>query len=98
MLHEHPALAARVPSCKGLILPSFVAASSDPPNAVRGLHAGVDEDGNRGQCVLERTVFFVLQHFGELQHASVLAERFEQRAGSALMELGTRCSSTQALL
>lgn len=75
-----------------------MAASTDPPNADHGLRAGVDEDGNRGQCVLERTVFFVLQHFGELQHASVLAERYEQRAGSALMELGTTCSSTQSLL
>lgn len=48
--------------------------------------------------MLERTVFFVQQPLGELQHASVLAERYEQRAGSALMELGTTCSSTQALL
>lgn len=48
--------------------------------------------------MLERTVFFVLQHLGELQHASVLSERFEQRAGWALMEPGATCSSTQSLL
>lgn len=37
----------------------FVPASSDPPNADRGLGAGVLEDGNPGQCVLKRTVIFV---------------------------------------
>uniref|UniRef100_A0A8B9BF42 Uncharacterized protein n=1 Tax=Anser brachyrhynchus TaxID=132585 RepID=A0A8B9BF42_9AVES len=62
----------------GLILPGFAAASSDPPSAGRGLCAGADEDGNPGQRVLERTVFFVWRHFGELQRASVLAERFQE--------------------
>lgn len=83
---------------EGLILLGFVAASSDPPSAGRGLCAGADEDGNPGQRVLERTVFFVRRHFGELQRASVLAERFQQRAGSALMELGMRRSSTRSPL
>lgn len=74
----------------------FVPASSDPPNADHGLDAGVLEDGNPGQCVLKRSVIFVQLHLCELWLALVFTERFQQRAGSALMELEMRYSSTQS--
>lgn len=76
----------------------FVPANSDSPNADHGLDAGVLGDGNLGQCVCKRTVIFVQLHLCELWLTLVFTERCQCRAGSALMELEMRYSSTKSPL
>lgn len=45
-----------------LVPPGCCACEQWSPNADHGLAAGVPEDGNPGQCVLQRTVIFVQLH------------------------------------